>query len=302
VTAARIAVVCSPLVKPLAYAALLVSSACVLPASDPEDTRTRLEQRWQLGDSESRSRSLAPVAHGQNYLLPVRWSSEPNQDLEDSTSATLGQTPSTLDEVEIKFQISFKARLLDDLPLDSSLWAAYTQQSNWQAYEDSSPFRSTDHAPEVIWNVPIDRSALGWNLRFVNFAYAHQSNGQDEPLSRSWDRLYAQVAFEREHFAVFVRPWLIIGDDSDNPDIDDFLGDGDVVAVWMNAGHVVSLLVRNNLDFGDNHGGIQADWSWGPLDGPRMYVQVFSGYGETLLDYDHAQTTVGVGVILTDRL
>jgi phospholipase A1 len=99
-----------------------------------------------------------------------------------------------------------------------------------------------------------------------------------------------------------VRPWLIIGDDSDNPDIDDFLGDGDVVAVWMNAGHVVSLLVRNNFDFDDNNGGIQADWSWGPRDGPRMYVQVFSGYGETLLDYDHAQTTVGVGVILTDRL
>jgi len=288
-------------VKPLACAALLVSPACVVPATDPDDTRTLLEQRWQLGDSE-RSKSLVPVSHGQSYVLPVRWSGRPNQDLEDETAAATGQEPASLDEVEIKFQISFKARLLHGLPAKSSLWAGYTQQSNWQAFADSAPLRETNYEPELIWNVPIDRSALGWNLRFVNFAYAHQSNGREEPLSRSWDRLYAQVVFERDHFAVFVRPWLIIGDDSDNPDIDDYYGDGDVVAVWTNAGHVVSLLVRNNLDFGDNRGGVQADWSWGPTDGPRMYVQVFSGYGESLIDYDHAQTTIGVGVILTDRL
>lgn len=279
-----------------------MSSACVLPSTDPNDTRSRLEQRWQLGDSDSRSRSLAPVMHGQNYALPVRWSSDPNQDLEDETSAALGQTATKLSELEVKFQISFKARLFHDLPFDSSLWAGYTQQSNWQAYEDSSPFRETDYEPEVIWNVPVDYDAFGWNLRFVNFAYVHQSNGSKEPLSRSWDRLYAQVAFEREHFAVFVRPWVVIGDDSDNPDIDDYYGNGDVVAVWTNAGHIVSLLVRNNLDFSDNNTGVQADWSWGAIDGPRFYVQVFSGYGESLIDYDHAQTTVGVGVILTDRL
>jgi phospholipase A1 len=47
---------------------------------------------------------------------------------------------------------------------------------------------------------------------------------------------------------------------------------------------------------------LSADWSFGPLDGPRFYVRAFTGYGDSLIDYDHAQTAIGVGVILVDRL
>jgi phospholipase A1/A2 len=32
--------------------------------------------------------------------------------------------------------------------------------------------------------------------------------------------------------------------------------------------------------------------------GLRWYVQVFSGYGETLLDYNHRQTTLSLGLSL----
>jgi phospholipase A1 len=31
-------------------------------------------------------------------------------------------------------------------------------------------------------------------------------------------------------------------------------------------------------------------------------VQVFSGYGESMIDYDWNQTTFGVGVAMNDRL
>lgn len=283
------------------YAALLVTPACVLPPSAPDDSRSRLEQRWRLGDPE-RARTLAPLAHEPTYVLPVRWSSDPNQELEDATATELGTEPQQLDAFEVEFQLSFKARVLDDLPLGSSLWAAYTQLSHWQAYADSSPFRATDHAPEVMWNVPLERELFGWKLRFVDLAYLHQSNGQSEPLSRSWDRLYARFGIERGRVALLVRPWLVVGDDSDNPDIEQFLGHGDVTAVWTNGQHVVSLVLRNNLEFDDNKGSLSADWSFGPLDGPRFYVRAFTGYGDSLIDYDHAQTAIGVGVILVDRL
>ena len=50
-------------------------------------------------------------------------------------------------------------------------------------------------------------------------------------------------------------------------------------------------------------GAAQFSWTSQPLLGPlRGYVQLFSGYGETLIDYDWNQTTIGIGVALNDQL
>ena len=49
-----------------------------------------------------------------------------------------------------------------------------------------------------------------------------------------------------------------------------------------------------------SHGSLQLDWGF-PLDGPmRGHVQVFSGYGESLIDYNHRSTYVGLGISLTE--
>ena len=137
--------------------------------------------------------------------------------------------------------------------------------------------------------------------RFLNLGLVHQSNGQGEPLSRSWNRLYAQLGFERGGMALLVRPWYVLPEapgDNDNPDITDYMGHGDVVAVYRRGGYTASLLLRGNLSTGN--GAAELGYSF-PLYGPlKGYLQFFTGYGRTLIDYNHSQTTVGVGVLLTD--
>ena len=87
----------------------------------------------------------------------------------------------------------------------------------------------------------------------------------------------------------------------ENPDIERFLGYGDLLAVYKwNTQNTVSLLVRNNLRTGDNKGAVQLDWSFPLYGGLKGYVQFFSGYGESLIDYNWRQTTFGIGVLLTD--
>ena len=51
-----------------------------------------------------------------------------------------------------------------------------------------------------------------------------------------------------------------------------------------------------------SRGSLQMDWSYPVFadqpKGLRWYAQLFSGYGETLLDYNHRQTTLGLGLSL----
>ena len=58
-------------------------------------------------------------------------------------------------------------------------------------------------------------------------------------------------------------------------------------------------MLRHSLKGGnDNHGAVQLDWAF-PINGSlRGYVQVFDGYGESLIDYNHKATYVGLGVSL----
>jgi phospholipase A1 len=235
-----------------------------------------------------------------NYILPVRYTDKVNTaPFAGSASATPG---ASLDDIEAKFQLSFKARVGSAFDRRLGIWLAYTQQSNWQVYngEASRPFRETNYMPEALLIVDPKVEWLGLRWRIAGVSFTHQSNGRADPLSRSWNRVIGQFGFEHGNFAAMLRPWARIKEDpakDDNPDITKYLGHGDLTLFYKQSEHSFNLMLRGGK------GAAQLSWTsprWlGPL---RGYVQVFSGYGESLIDYNWRQTTVGAGVALNDLL
>ncbi|MCM2311164.1 MAG: phospholipase A [Steroidobacteraceae bacterium] len=242
--------------------------------------------------------------HQPTYLLLGRYTSNVNTDPYQPLFDAFDEE-ADFEDLEAKFQISFKGRLLatDDRRL--GLWFAYTQQNQWQVYsaDISRPFRETNYAPELFgsFRPGIEVAGMQWNL--LNFGYTHQSNGRADPISRSWDRLFVEAGLERGNFVLLARAWTRIefGDyEDDNPDIMDYYGHGEVTGFYRWRDSTFSLMARGNLATGKGAG--QFTWASRPLLGPfRGYLQVFTGYGESMIDYDWRQTTVGLGFTLNER-
>ena len=244
--------------------------------------------------------------HHPNYLLFARYSSSVNNKPFSPLFNAAGIPDQGLDATEAKFQFSGRLRFWASDDRRWSAWVAYTQQSQWQVYNSdiSRPFRETNYMPEVFVGMNPDIAWGGWRWGLANVGLVHQSNGRADPLSRSWDRVYAQFGAESGNLALYLKVWSRLSEDEkkdDNPDITDYLGHGQVDAVYRWRGHSFTGMVRGNV--GTGKGAAQVGWFSPRLLGPlRGYVQVFSGYGESMIDYNWRQTTVGVGLALNDGL
>lgn len=271
---------------------------------------------WRLGPDDAGVRRLADITtYRPNYILG-RWTSQPNA---EPRSPSTGRAPlSDLNKVEIKAQGSFKTelisrqafdragldRVLGLVGLDSArLWFAYTQTMGWQAFNhgQSRPIRETDYEPELI--LSLGRNNTGNGFKLLNLGFSHQSNGLDALEHRGWSRLYAQGGWDWNRFSVLARVWHVVNEsDDDNPNIRRFEGSGDVAARYeTRGGYVTSALVRHN--FSSGRGFLQLDWATPisrALGGLKFHAQFTRGYGETLIDYNHRQVTLGIGVSFGD--
>jgi phospholipase A1 len=251
------------------------------------------------------SRSAYVRLHEPNYLLFARYSNDVNSGPYEPLFDAFADDYD-FENVEAKFQVSVKGRLATTEDRRWGLWFAYTQQNQWQVYagDISSPFRETNYMPELFGSFRPGVELGGWQWNLLNFGFNHQSNGRADPISRSWDRLFVEGGFERDNLALLVRAWTRVrpGDyEDDNPDITDYLGYGQVTALYRRGENTFTLLGRGNLNTGK--GAAQFTWTSRPVLGPmRVHFQLFSGYGESLIDYDWNQTTVGLGVTLNELL
>lgn len=257
---------------------------------------TTLEQRFELERKARRAR-FAFTPYAPNYILLASYTDSIQE------SSPSGRDPQS---VETKFQVSFKTRIANGvLGRDNALWFGYTQLSLWQLYDskNSSPFRETNYQPELLWMAPLDEPLLGARLRMLSFGVNHQSNGQTDPFSRSWNRFIAGAIVEHDDDVFLVRGWARIPESSsqdDNPGIERNIGVAELTWIHTFEKQRLALTLRSNLEPDQPRGSAQLDWSFALSETLRGYVQAFSGYGETLIDYDNPQTRIGVGLMLAD--
>ncbi len=269
---------------------------------------SNLADRWELSREYNRGRFLLRP-YKPMYVLFGDWTSRVNQRPSSPNPLNTATTSQDLTSTEAKFQISFKTKVLEDMiGGNGDLWLSYTQQSFWQIYNPakSRPFRETNYEPEIHVVFRTSYSLLGWQGRMIGLSLNHQSNGYDQPLSRNWNRVIAQFGFERKNWTLLIRPWWRIpetGGTDDNPDITDYAGRMDVLLVRSSGGHELSLLARHSLRGGSrSHGGIQVGYAWPISSYLKGYAQITSGYGSSLLDYNHRETRIGLGISLVQWL
>ena len=270
-------------------------------ADTGEHTReTNVQRRLRL-EKSTLDNPYVISAHKPNYLLLAA----SNDDTNEAPFAT--QFPSedtSLEDTEVKFQISVKFPIAVDLfERIGDVSFAYTNRSFWQMYNDNSrPFRETNHEPEVFLTLKNDWELLGFRNTFVNIGISHQSNGRGATLSRSWNRFYTSFILEKNNLILAFKPWYRIPENKlkdDNPDIEDFMGNFELAAVYKRRKNTFSAMLRNTLESEHSRGAVQVDWIFRLNRHTNGYLQYFNGYGESLVDYNYDQQSIGFGIALT---
>ena len=259
-------------------------------------------------DRSNQFKPFTLMAFKPNYIVPVAY----NHTGYDSSlyQQIPGEEDVLFDKTEAQFQISIKTPLAVNLfNRDIGLYAGYTNRSFWQVYNDriSRPFRETNHEPE-FWLQSISTiDFMGFDNRINMLGISHQSNGRSNPLSRSWNRLYAQFDFEKESVVFVVKLWSRLSESistDDNPDITEYMGHGEFRVIFKNENNTFNFMSRNNIESGFERGATELSWSFplGKRKDLKGYIQVFTGYGESLIDYNQSVDRIGFGISLSDWL
>ena len=220
----------------------------------------------------------------------------------------------------VKFQISLKYQLLSPegsiaqaLPWASNFYLAYSQTSFWDIGGESNPFFDSSYRPAALY----EQTWLGVHWlpamsRFdVQAGLQHESNGKGGGDSRTINIAYVRPVFTfgdsgsgRGFFvAVAPRVWAYVFSLRDNPDIADYRGYGDLTLItgWRGS---LQLAAMGRMGNDWDKGALQLDLTY-PLrqitaKNLDLYLdaQFFTGYGESLLEYNESTTTFRIGVSL----
>ena len=208
-------------------------------------------------------------------------------------------------DAQIKFQLSIKYRILTNYPL----YFAYSQRSFWDLYdwENSTPFRESNYIPELFYRIS---GGPGTFLEYVQAGVEHESNGLSGPSSRSWNKIIVASRVTVIGDLLYVEPrfWIPFAIATENKDIRTYIGFGQLTTVlyilpdpqnnrlevtvrpgfdkeFKAVSFMVNLMVRPLTSLGFDMFGVN----------PFLLLQVWHGYGESLLEYNVRSTRFRVG-------
>jgi phospholipase A1/A2 len=270
----------------------LIYAADAGPRQDSVETRESVVDLRRDADAEARSNRFVVSTYRPNYFTTT-WNSDPNITPYDAPE-------DSLDEEEVKFQVSFKMPVATELfGGNTDLLFGYTAVSWWQVYNNDAdnPFRETNYEPELFFTTSPDTSILGLDLTSWELGLNHQSNGQSGSLSRGWDRAVAAIGAElTDDLVLGLRAWHILAEQRGNSDIERYMGYGELGVGWVPNRNTFTLMYRPASE-GD---AIQLTWSYPISQYLRVYAQYWNGYGESLIDYDVRTQRFGIGLALSD--
>lgn len=269
----------------------------------PEETNTKPNVINQKVTQEQKVQDnpFGITLYEPTYVLPFYYTFNPDN------AVYQGDLPDgqKLDNTELNFQFSFRAPIATDFfKHTTSLNVAYSQISFWQAYNGSAFFRETNYEPSLFFETYVTNVGYDqWHLNLLDFGVMHQSNGLGGNLERSWNRAYLSASIANGGFVLRLRPWYVIPDNSlqdYNPNIANYLGYGDTLLIYKFQKAEISLLLRNEAESNFSRGAEEFTFSYPISKRFRLYMLGFSGYGQSLIEYNHYTNAVGIGVSVND--
>lgn len=203
-----------------------------------------------------------------------------------------------------KAQFSFKSQVYSEVPV----YIAYSQIIFWELSKDSKPFLDGTYNPEIFYSQKIGDGYL----RSVDIGiWEHNSNGKAGLDSRSYDQSSARFNFLFEgkkwitEFAAKVK--YIYNNDETNRDIydyispfqfqlkvlnlfDNFLDRTEFLFDFIPGGKFGTVIDNSGYQFGLQFhiGGVKVV--------PAFYLQYYTGYSETLINYDQRVNEFRAGI------
>ncbi|WP_278373885.1 phospholipase A, partial [Idiomarina abyssalis] len=119
-----------------------------------------------------------------------------------------------------------------------------------------------------------------------------------------------QFFVEKGRFVFSLKPWIRLQENrktdpmqssgDDNPNITDYVGDYEFTTAYSDGDFEYILRLRHAIETG--RGSAELNWTF-PIGGKFIgYTSIFTGYGESLIDYNHKQTRFGIGIALNNIL